>query len=231
MLKWMKSIPLLGYIINRLNISKKNLPRKDVFSSHYKENFWGSKESLSGSGSEVSNTKIVGSSLLEAIDKLKISTLLDVPCGDFNWIQSFLPNGLSYTGGDIVADLIDENNRKYSAQNINFIQVDLVEDELPACDAILVRDCLVHLSLEEGVKCVNNIKKSGIKYLLMTTFTNKSSNRDIKTGFWRPLNMQKPPFIFGEPLMLFHEDYKGKMGKNSDKSLGVWRIDELPNLR
>jgi hypothetical protein len=79
---------------------------------------------------------------------------------------------------------------------------------------------------------LKNIKESGSKYLMMTSFQNQSLNRDIITGQWRPLNMVKKPFNLPEPFYLipeyvipgFEQEYKGK-------SLGVWKIEDIPNYR
>jgi hypothetical protein len=44
--------------------------------------------------------------------------------------------------------------------------LDLVRDPLPRADAVLCRDCLIHLSLEEGRRAPENIRRSGAAYLL-----------------------------------------------------------------
>lgn len=71
----------------------------------------------------------------------------------------------------------------------------------------MCRDVFVHLKLELCLKAIENIKKSGIKYLLVTSFPVKM-NKDISSGQWRPLNMLKPPFKLGNPLEIIEEEEK-----------------------
>jgi hypothetical protein len=52
-------------------------------------------------------------------------------------------------------------------------------------------------------------------------------NTDIKTGDWRPLNLEIEPFNFPKPNLLLSEyRYKGKMAY-TDKSLGLWELDTI----
>ena len=106
--------------------------------------------------------------------------------------------------------------------------MDLCEGNLPVADVIFVRDCLVHLSNEDAKKALNNIANSGLRYLLTTIFNKRKKNKNIKTGFWRPVNLQLEPFNFPEPELIINEEFSGRFGKNSDKSLGLWKIDNLP---
>ena len=46
---------------------------------------------------------------------------------------------------------------------------------------------------------LENIKKSNVKYFLTTNFLNRK-NDDIRTGEWRPLCLQEPPFNFPKPI-------------------------------
>ena len=74
---------------------------------------------------------------------------------------------------------------------------------------------------------VVNIKKSGITYLLTTTFTQCHENVDIVTGDWRIINLEKPPFNFPPPVRIINEKCTEGNGTYADKCLGLWRIKEI----
>jgi hypothetical protein len=98
----------------------------------------------------------------------------------------------------------------------------------PAADLLLCRDCLVHLSFADIDKALRNIRRSSLAYLLTTTFPAESVNADIVTGDWRPLNLQAAPFNLPTPVELINEGCTEGDGAFADKSLGLWRIRDLP---
>src|SRR5271157_1733125 len=116
-----------------------------LFTNYYRKNTWLSKESRSGLGSELKQTREIIKQLPLLIKQFNIKSLLDIPCGDFNWMQH-VDLGCAYIGADIVKELIEENKRKY---NKTFVHLDLLTSKLPKVDLILCRDCLVHFSVED----------------------------------------------------------------------------------
>jgi hypothetical protein len=209
---------------------KKNLIKnqKKVFRKIYKNNLWRGNESVSGPGSDISQVENVISGLTSIIETYKINTLLDIPCGDFHWMKHVNLDNINYIGGDIVEEIVIENISKYKKRNIEFINIDLIKDDLPEADLLLVRDCLVHFPYNKVFSALKNIKKSKAVYLLTTFFSNTAENHDIVLGDWRPLNLLKPPFSFPEPLLVINENCTENNNKYSDKSLGLWLIDDLP---
>jgi len=159
------------------------------------------------------------------IKEQNCSSLLDVPCGDFYWMK-LVDLDIVYIGGDIVGKIVEKNQKQYGNDRRKFIKVDIVKDRLPESDLLLCRDCLVHFSDQDVFKTIRNIKDSGIKFLLATTFTSRNANVDISTGSWRPINLQVPPFNFPTPIKLITEECP--VEKYSDKSLGLWEIDSVP---
>ena len=131
--------------------------------------------------------------------------MLDIPCGDMNWISKLNLN-VDYVGADIVPELIAENQRNYPDKN--FKVLDVVNDPLPEMDLILCRDCFVHLPLEYIKLAIDNIRKSGIKYMLVTSFP-VEFNKNISIGKWRPLNMCIEPFNL-QPIEIIDENEKYK---------------------
>lgn len=197
------------------------------FENIFKNNSWRGRNSVSGRGSDLDQAEHIIKEIPVLLKEMGISTILDIPCGDFNWMQKIDLGGIKYIGADIVKEIIENNKNKYEKDNVSFQCLDLHEDTLPQVDLILIRDCLVHLSYEDIFKSLNNVCNSMSTYLLTTTFTNRQNNKDIITGEWRPLNLQIAPFSFPEPIRIINEGCtQGKLSY-TDKSLGLWIISNM----
>jgi SAM-dependent methyltransferase len=196
--------------------------RADIFRRKYSEKLWGDHESESGGGSTLVSTARLRAALPELLEKLEIKSILDIPCGDFYWMREVDMPDIDYLGGDIVGDLVLKNVQKYSDALTNFDILDVLTSELPKVDLIICRDCLMHFSFEDAFKAMENLCKSGSKYLLTTTFPHHE-NVSIETGDWYPINLQREPFPLGVPMLLLNE---GDQDLNyCDKSVGLWRIE------
>jgi hypothetical protein len=197
-----------------------------VFTNIYRENMWGDGDSRSGGGSNLQGTRVIRAELPGLITSLGISTMLDVPCGDFFWMSK-LDLGLhAYTGGDIVPDLIAANTSRFGSPTRSFITLDASRDEVPCVDLVLCRDLLIHLSLRKISAVLANLKRSGSTWLAASTYADAPVNDDILTGQYRPVNLQAAPFSFPAPHAIFQED--GVPGNANTKYLGVWRMSDLP---
>ncbi|MCA1619250.1 MAG: class I SAM-dependent methyltransferase [Acidobacteria bacterium] len=192
-----------------------------VFSDIYRRNLWGDPESVSGRGSTLARAATIMSHLPPLLQELGAETLLDAPCGDFNWMRYTDLGAVKYIGADVVPEMIARNRRRYGTAGRSFVVLDVTKDRLPHADAILCRDCLIHLSFARIHAAIANFKKSGARHLLCTTHTTVLGNVDGPDGGWRSVNLQLPPFNFPPPLKLILED--AELGK----CLGVWRLDEL----
>jgi len=194
---------------------------QEIFSEIYSSNLWEDPESVSGRGSTLARTHVVRSSLRSLLDRLNARSLFDAPCGDFNWMRYVELGDIEYTGADIVPALIDHNDRLYSTHQRRFVVTDITRDEPPPVDVILCRDCFIHLSFAHIRAALHNFKRSGSRFLLASTYSCVSTNRDTHTGWWRWVNLQLDPFNLPSPLELMIED--AALGK----CLGLWRIDDL----
>jgi len=209
-------------------IKFQNMSTKEVFTEIYKVNYWKSDESISGVGSESNQTRSIIKDIDRLLSEMKITSLLDIPCGDFNWMKEVDLSKIDYVGADIVDELIYKNIRKYKhRKNLKFKVLNLISDTLPKTDILILRDCLVHLSNKDIYSAIKNIKSSGSKYLLSTTFIDHQLNIDIVTGDWRPLNLQKHPFNFPSPILIINENCTEANGEYSDKSLALWDINKI----
>ncbi len=183
--------------------------------------------SASGPGSDLVQTKVLIDTLPHLFRKFCISSVLDLPCGDFYWMKAVDKSALyKYIGADIIAPLIHENQCNYATEKVQFIHANGTSDELPKVDLIICRDCLVHLSNNDIIAMLTNFKKSGAKYLLVTTFPGRT-NQSIPTGGWQPLNLQGAPFNFPNPLIIINEQCTEQDGIYADKSMGLWKLEDI----
>lgn len=203
------------------------LTTEQTFQEIYNSNHWHSEKSISGQGSEDEQTNVISTYIPIIVNDLGIKTFLDVPCGDFNWFSKLDIELDAYIGGDIISDIVESNSKLYTQKHRKFMKLDLIRDELPDADLLFCRDCLVHLSNDDILAAIENIKRSKIKYLLTTTFPMCESNLDIVTGDWRIINLESAPFNFSMPLKMINEKCTEGEGTYADKSLGLWKIDEL----
>lgn len=192
-------------------------------------NHWRSDVSVSGLGSDLVQTAAIRAALPPLLAELQVTTMLDLPCGDGGWISTLALPVREYTGADIVPELVEANSRTYGNEQRRFALLDLTRDELPRADLLLCRDCLVHLSGDDIWRALHNVKRSGIRYLLTTTFTAQESYEEITTGDWRALNLERAPFHFPAPLALINEGCTEGDGQFADKSLGLWSVAQLPS--
>jgi len=107
------------------------------------------------------------------------------------------------------------------------VELDLTRDPLPDADVLLCRDCLVHLSYANIHAVFANLARSGIQYVLMTSFPGRGDNQDIEDGDWRPLDFEASPFNFPLPVLTIVEECEEESGAYSDKSLCAWRVADL----
>lgn len=192
-----------------------------IFSDIYENNLWGDSESVSGRGSTLGRTNVVRNELPALLAELEAESLLDAPCGDFNWMRETDLSAVQYTGADVVHDLISRNQRLYGGNGRKFVKLDLTRDSLPTADVILCRDCFIHFSFRDIRATLMNFKQSNSKFLIATTHKLVEEHRDIVTGQGRNVNLLLPPFNFPEPFRMIVEDTE------LAKCLGVWRLDQL----
>lgn len=195
-----------------------------IFTDIYEQRGWGNSPSVSGTGSDIEQTKIISNKIPQLLKKYSINTLIDAPCGDFYWLKNIKLPVKKYIGVDIVKSIISKNRKLYSDPKRKFIIADIINEPLPKGDLILCRDCLVHFSTADINKALDNFRLSGATYLLATTFPKHGKNPNIPTGRWRPIDLQSKPYNFPSPLELINEGCSELNGEFKDKSLGLWLL-------
>lgn len=181
-----------------------------VFTRIYETNWWGSEESVSGTGSTLAYTANIRAELPVLFERFGIRSVFDAPCGDFNWMHRVVEScDIDYLGGDIVPDLIARNIDRFPVIRARFVVANVISDELPRADLWLCRDCLIHFSFADIYSTLANFVRSDIHYLLTTTHINKGGfrNMDIRTGDARLIDLFSAPFFLPKEYLYAIDDW------------------------
>ena len=169
-------------------------------------------------------TAKIRTELPQLLAEISATSLLDIPCGDHNWMGRTDLAGVDYIGADVVRGIVDANRTRFPGKR--FEHLDLITDPLPTADAVFIRDCLVHLPYKQIIAALKNVVDSGATWLIATHFPGRK-NHDIKIGAWRPLDLTAQPFGLPAPAHILNEGCQEGNGAFTDKSLGVWRIADI----
>ena len=198
---------------------------EEVFTYIYTTKFWQAGDSVSGPGSELRVTQRMQRELSALIKRFGINSIADAPCGDLNWMRYVDIGTCRYIGYDIVQELVERNRSLFGATK-EFRHFNLIDNVIEKADLIVCRDMLAHLTHGQIVKVLRNFKKSGSKYILITTgLTTTDNSPDIMTGEVRRINFELAPFNFPRPLALIQEDipFACEWGKH----LALWFLDDI----
>jgi len=204
----------------------KDLPLRDQWDRLYQRkikirpdnytSLWGKSSSES-----MKNSKGLRDGLPDLFEKLDINKFTDCGCGDFLWMSQIDFTVVDYLGCDIVDDLIKRNKKKFP--EFRFKQLNVVEEKPRKSDMIFLRSVFIHLTLEQCLKAIENIKASNSRYLMASTLTELDVNFETSCLMKKNRNLMIAPFNFPEPLILV----KQRNDIENDQYMGVWKIDEL----
>ena len=183
--------------------------RKKVFETIYKKNIW---IHGSGPGSFPENTIEYRVFLQKFLADFAIKSVVDVGCGDWQFSRFIDWSGITYTGIDIVASVIEKNNTLYKKENIRFYHGDIVTYQPPKADLLILKDVLQHLSNKNILTILKKTKE--YKYvLIINDYT--EHNSDCFNGGYRPLNINNKPFnLHAQEVFSFDEIKKVFLLKN-----------------
>lgn len=198
-------------VLSRLLLGR--VSNSTYFKYIYKCNYWEDPDSRSGPGSNMIYTATIRETLPLIFKDLGIRTVFDAPCGDFHWMSNVISGAdVSYTGGDLVEDLIKENNTKWAAlPNAKFVTFDVTRDAFPDVDLWICRDLHFHLSNADVARSLTQFCRSNAKYALLTSHTDTSdgsfANQDITSGGFRLLDITVHPFCLPKTPLYRFDDY------------------------
>jgi hypothetical protein len=175
----------------------------------------------SGYGSSVAYTKNCRDILYSFIKKYNIKSLLDSPCGSFNWMQLSMRNitaeipDFQYQGVDVVEPLINKLQVKFASlqPNIKFNLLDITQQPLPdGYDVIFSRDAMMHLPLIKTIQFLENIARTKSKYFLTQSFIDrKEPNKNVPIAGYFYVDLTKEPFNVREYIERYREkDWEDK---------------------
>jgi SAM-dependent methyltransferase len=168
-----------------------HLSTEQIFVRIYERGIWGRSKDparpfFSGSGSNRDDeTAAYVREVSDFLCSFPVKpSVVDLGCGDFavgSRIRKFCGR---YVACDVVPSLIAFNKRQFENLDVEFRQLDLIEDELPVGDVALVRQVLQHLS--NDLICRFVTRASVYKFLIVTEHLpsrkNFKHNADKLTG-------------------------------------------------
>jgi SAM-dependent methyltransferase len=202
------------YLLQRWHARFEGQPPVNVFAAIYREGMWGRNpdhDFYSGDGSHeeyliMPYIDAVGGFLRTLTSR---PSVVDLGCGDFNVGSQVRPSCGRYIACDVVPDLIRRNRTKFSALQVDFRCIDIIEDDLPDGEVVFLRQVLQHLTNAQIVKIVQ--KLYSYKFLVLTEHIPVNSrfppNRDISNGHCIRL-LQGSGIVLTEPP--FHLNIKSE---------------------
>ena len=205
---WVQSVR--QYRSRRFLQQCEGLNAQQIFSKIYSEGAWGnsgdrSQPFFSGSGS---HDEAIVSVYVEALGRFLATferkpDVVDLGCGDFFVGARVRSLCGAYVACDIVPDLIAFNRRKFAHLGVDFRILDLVSNELPAGQVVVIRQVLQHLSNAQIAQAIGKIRAT-YKYLVLTEdlpgnpdFTpnmDKQVGAGVRTGAGSGVVLTHPPF-------------------------------------
>jgi hypothetical protein len=191
---------------------------KNLFTETFVMDKWGlGSGPKSGIGSSLPYTESLRKNLIRSINEYGIKKIFDCSCGDWTWMREIQQELPGYVGNDIVQELIDINNEKFSSDKIKFICGDMMETlsnfEDGHFDLIICRHTLEHLPTQYTVELLNLlIKKTNYAFI---TSSSLGSNRELYNFDGcssRGINLNEDPYsdILGEPVGYFWDSIGSK---------------------
>ena len=189
-----------------------NMSAKESMRKIYLKKWWGGKaEFYSGRGSHDSH--IIDpyiNFVIKFVEENKISSIVDLGCGDFNIGSKIYKYVQKYIAIDVVPELVEFNRSIYRSDNLHFLCLDAIEDQLPPGDIILIRQVLQHLTNSEIQSILK--KLSSYKFVFITEGIPQREflpNRDhfhgpdIRLSYNSGVVVHDDPFLFN--YTTYHE--------------------------
>jgi len=163
----------------------------------------GKRESASGPGSSLVTAEPCLKLLNEIVPEFGIKSILDLGCGDWNWMQNAAWRSdptVRYEGWEAHEALVETLNTSFGNERTTFRVGDLTTENFPKVDLIICRDVFFHLPLHISEGVVKRIQANRGLFL-STSFLDEDSNTGIgraylkiqNWGFYR-INLDIAPF-------------------------------------
>ena len=178
----------------------------DVFSDVYERDLWNGG---SGPGSAPENTVEYRRFLQEFLDGFDYPVkVVDLGCGDWRIGELMDWSGVDYVGVDVVPEVIEANRRRDTPDNVSFVCLDALVDDLPEGDVLVAKDVLQHWPNADVVRLLDAAEERFTFTMVTNDVSSKSHpakvNSDIALGDWRPIDIERAPF---DRVAIDHVDY------------------------
>ena len=168
-----------------------------TLSEIYARGIWGGG---SGAGSNIENT-LLYAAYVQHLIKHGVRSIVDLGCGDWRFSQYLDLAGRDYLGVDVVPSVVEANTKAYAREGVRFICADVTTFDIPACDLLLCKDVLQHLS-NANVSAI--LARAAVAETALITNDFHPVNQDCNNGDTQPLNLAAAPFLWhGTPRLAF----------------------------
>jgi hypothetical protein len=190
----------------------------DRFTEVFEQRMWRSEESASGPGSDRSSRSVTHciDLLHRFTQELDLKSIADAPCGDFNWMPAFLDQHpeVDYVGYDVVPAVIAQNRQRHPGRR--FETLDLAREVPAQADLVFCKDLVNHLYDRDVWAALENMVKSGAKYLMITS-NRGSVNTELdgsRADASRHLDLEAQPYSLPKPIY-------------GDHYIALWRREDV----
>ena len=177
----------------------------EVFEQIYAAKVWGKG---SGEGSDIAYCGRYAEVLVKIIQDFRVGSVLDLGCGD--WQHGFSRHinwaGVNYLGIDVVAAVVERNQKEFGSEHIRFQHGNILDCEPPGADLILIKDVIQHWSNASVLRLLPKLKAFGLALVTNDLFSShrRTLNQDIPDADYRPIDVMAPPFnVPGMEVMLY----------------------------
>jgi hypothetical protein len=182
-------------------MSRMSSPSADVFGRIYGNNSWGFG---SGHGSTLKVTRGYRAFVEDFLLENQVRSVVDYGCGEWSFSRDMDWHGASYTGLDVVGEIVERNQHEYGKAGVRFMLSPDKPEELPAGDLLIAKDVLQHLPNSHVDVFVREVM-SRYRYSLITNDKGGRTNEDVPMGGWRPVDIRCKPFnVDATAVYVFH---------------------------
>lgn len=151
---------------------ERRLQKLDVgqaFDLIYRRGMWQQGNAASGVGSEGVLAERYVTFVKQYVAENNLSTVVDAGCGDFSVGRQLAGDFVDYVGIDVSEYIIQQNEDRFRfLSNVKFIAADIGSVAFPACDLILIRQVLQHLTNAQIHKVLANLERGHWRRVLVT---------------------------------------------------------------
>jgi SAM-dependent methyltransferase len=202
--KLVKSAYVRLWALPRIHRTYKTLSVAETFQNIYRAKAWGDNGEpfCSGTVSRGRVSEQYCAFVTKFIRDHQVESIVDLGCGDFAIGKQIVEaSGVRYTGIDVVPELIEHHKSTLHDTRVSFRCADITDDLLPAADLCLVRQVLQHLSNDEIMKVLANLRNFS-RILISEDVPGhpKSFNRnkphgpDVRAYYGSGVYVERPPF-------------------------------------